>query len=85
MSNSALPYHIFDACEDIDASIFTGTVLFNVATVKELKEYVSRWQRAVDEALADHIAGFYDVTDEMIADLIAEPHDSTTRENEDET
>lgn len=38
-----------DACKDVDASIFIGDVLYDDKARAELKEYVARWSRAIDE------------------------------------
>lgn len=40
------PY-LHKACEEIDAAIFSGDVLYSETERAELKEYVERWQRAI--------------------------------------
>jgi len=39
-----------DACEEIDAAIFTGDSLRFMADLVEFNEYLDRWRRAADEA-----------------------------------
>lgn len=41
--------HLLQACEGVDASVFSGDVLYNDEDRAELKKYVARWQRAIDE------------------------------------
>lgn len=36
-----------DACESLDAGIFSGDVLYQDEERAALKEYVERWQRAI--------------------------------------
>jgi len=56
MSNELFnPVHFHDGkkdthevCEWIDAGIFSGDLLY-VCDLPEFKEYLGRWQRAVDE------------------------------------
>ena len=38
-----------DACEEIDAALFSGDFLHTDADREELKQYLGRWQRAVEE------------------------------------
>lgn len=38
---------ILDACEEIDAAIFSGDVLWS--RLEELKNYVDRWSTAIKE------------------------------------
>lgn len=42
------PY-LHKACEEVDASIFSGDVLYSDAERKDLREYVERWLRAINE------------------------------------
>jgi len=39
--------HLEDACEGVDAAVFTGDALHT--DLAALKEYVGRWQRAIEE------------------------------------
>jgi ADP-dependent phosphofructokinase/glucokinase len=43
--------YLEEACEQIDAAIFSGDLLFDRDTtyVKEFKEYLGRWNRAIDK------------------------------------
>lgn len=41
--------YIEDAADSLDAAIFSGDVLYNKEERAELKEYVERWKRAIDE------------------------------------
>lgn len=41
--------HVEDACETLDAAIFSGDVIYNDAERKELRAYVERWMRAIDK------------------------------------
>lgn len=41
--------YLENACEEIDASVFTGDVLFDDVDRMELRRYVERWLRAIDE------------------------------------
>lgn len=45
--------HVEDACETLDAAIFSGDVIYNDAERKELRAYVERWMRAIDKEDAD--------------------------------
>jgi len=38
-----------DACEAVDAALFTGDALFDSDTRLSLKDYVERWQKAINE------------------------------------
>jgi hypothetical protein len=46
------PY-IEEACEEIDASIFSGDILFCDEDREMLSEYIARWQRALDERTSE--------------------------------
>lgn len=37
-----------DACESIDASVFSGDMLFDDERRKMLKDYIGRWARAIE-------------------------------------
>lgn len=39
--------HIESACEEIDAAIFSGDILYDDADRTELLEYVTRWLREI--------------------------------------
>lgn len=41
--------YLIDACNNIDAAVFSSDVLYNEATRSELKEYAERWLRAIAE------------------------------------
>lgn len=41
-------YYLEKACEEIDASIFSGDVLFDDKDRKQLKEYMKRWIKEID-------------------------------------
>lgn len=41
--------HLENDCEGVDAAIFSGDVLWDDAERAELKAYVERWARAIDE------------------------------------
>lgn len=45
---SLQPYTI-EACESIDASVFSGDLLYDAAAMDELEAYLGRWQRAIAE------------------------------------
>ena len=45
------PY-LEEACEQVDASVFSGELLYDYDERNELKAYVKRW----DKAIADHEA-----------------------------
>lgn len=38
-----------DACENIDAAVFSGDALFDEETRKDFKAYIASWQRAVTQ------------------------------------
>ena len=40
---------LHDLCESIDASVFSGELLFNDEERAELKQYAERWLRAIAE------------------------------------
>ena len=44
----SLRQHSIDACESIDASVFSGDLLFDAEAVLQLEEYIGRWQRAIE-------------------------------------
>lgn len=48
--------HVEDACETLDAAIFSGDVIYNDVERKELRAYVERWMRAIDKEDADQVA-----------------------------
>lgn len=43
-----LPAHIDDACDTIDAAIFTGDIFYADATaLDQFEVYLARWQRGI--------------------------------------
>ena len=47
------PQYLFDACENIDAGVFSGDLLYQPDQLAHLKQYVGRWQRAIAEREAN--------------------------------
>jgi hypothetical protein len=45
-----MPEYLKEACEQIDAAMFSGDALENPETLKEFKEYLERWARNLPEA-----------------------------------
>lgn len=41
--------HLHDHCENIDASVFSGALLFDDQQREMLREYAERWLRAIAE------------------------------------
>ena len=41
--------HLEDACESIDASVFSSDMLFSPVRRELLKDYIGRWTRAIEE------------------------------------
>lgn len=41
--------HLLDACESVDAAVFSGDVLHDDDSRNTLREYLGRWQRAIAE------------------------------------
>jgi len=41
--------YLKNACEEIDAGIFSSDALFSPETVITLKEYIARWTRGIIE------------------------------------
>lgn len=41
--------HLLDACESVDAAVFSGDVIWDDNSRTQLKGYVQRWQRAIAE------------------------------------
>ena len=41
--------HLLDACESVDAAVFSGDVIWDDNSRTQLKGYVERWQRAIAE------------------------------------
>jgi hypothetical protein len=41
--------YLENACEEIDAGIFSGDLLWIEERREMLKRYMARWQRAIDE------------------------------------
>ena len=48
----ALRKSVHEACEEIDAAIFSGDVLWKERERNELRAYVERWTRAIEEQIA---------------------------------
>jgi hypothetical protein len=44
-----LPQHLDDACEHIDAAMFTGDCFLTPENEARLKWYIGRWQRQMEE------------------------------------
>ena len=40
--------HLFSACESVDACVFSGDSLYEEENRVKLKEYIARWQRAIE-------------------------------------
>lgn len=51
--------YLKEACESLDASVFSGEVFYDNESRNELKEYIARWQRAIasQEAKIDKLPG----------------------------
>ena len=45
----ALPAYIHEACDSVDAAIFTGDTLYDDAQRTELKTWIDRWACAIRE------------------------------------
>ena len=43
--------HFTNACEEVDAAVFSGDTLNDADKLEALKDYLGRWQRAVDQHL----------------------------------
>ena len=41
--------HMEEACESIDASVFSSDMLFDDERREMLKNYIGRWSRAIEE------------------------------------
>lgn len=41
--------HLHNACESVDASVFSSDMLFDDERRAELKEYIGRWTRAIKQ------------------------------------
>lgn len=57
-------HHLEQACESIDASVFSGDVLESPENIKALEEYIGRWTRAIAERKArteDNLPDDYEV------------------------
>ena len=55
--------HLLDACECVDAAVFSGDVIWDDNSRTQLKEYMGRWQRAIaehekDEAFSEAVKAF---------------------------
>jgi hypothetical protein len=59
--------HLHDACESVDASVFSGDVLYDDASRAALKDYVGRWTRAI--AAHEALEAQDDGMDSMLATL----------------
>ena len=65
-----------DVCESIDASVFTGDMLFDDGRRKMLKDCIDRWDRAIEAhenskrtgGLAAQQAGEHDADDSWVGD-----------------
>ena len=44
--------HLAEACESIDAGVFSGDVLYSDKERAMLEEHMLRWQRAINEHVA---------------------------------
>lgn len=42
-----MDHHLKNDCEGVDASVFSGDVLWDDDSRNELKEYIGRWTRAI--------------------------------------
>ena len=40
--------YLYRACEEIDAALFSGDAIDHKASREELKSYIARWQRVLD-------------------------------------
>jgi hypothetical protein len=49
MSRAKAYAYLVERCESIDASVFSGDLLWSKERRGTLKEYVERWQRAIAE------------------------------------
>jgi len=38
-----------EICDSLDAALFSGDDFFNPDSLKELEEYLARWQRRIEE------------------------------------
>lgn len=46
----SLPNHIDNACDEIDAALFTGDTFHDRKCIQELESYMARWQRGLENA-----------------------------------
>lgn len=42
-------HHLVDFCENIDAAVFSGDLLYQPDLVLLLEEYIERWNKAIKE------------------------------------
>lgn len=47
-----MPDHFEDACDTVDAMVFSGDQLLDPENLKRFREYLARWGRGADEAEA---------------------------------
>jgi len=41
--------YLYEACESIDAVIFSGDCMYDESNRQELREYMSRWERGIKQ------------------------------------
>lgn len=44
-----MPKYLEDACEEIDAAVFSGDAMFDPLTLIEFEIYLGRWTRKLDD------------------------------------
>lgn len=63
---TAMPKYLDDACDSIDAAVFSGDFLHDQSARKEFREYVDRWTREMDQLDDEHEKPVLLLTDAMI-------------------
>lgn len=72
LDDSALDSHTHEACESIDAAIFSGDLLTDEAQVVQLEEYIARWRREIERSRTLDAAGMLDDLTDAINKAIRE-------------
>ena len=77
--------HLLDACESVDAAVFSGDVIWDDNSRTQLKGYVERWQRAIAEHerteadAAEQAASGNDAFSEAVKAFPMDTHPDETR------
>jgi len=66
-----MPEYLFEACDTIDASVFSGDCLHTPKAIEEFKLFVERWKNqipVIEEAIKENARRIIEEAEEILKD-----------------